>query len=42
MLDPKRRRRPETRPDEILDAALAVFSEKGFAAARVEIGRAHV
>jgi len=36
MLDPKRRRRPETRPDEILDAALAVFSEKGFAAARVE------
>lgn len=33
---PKRARRPEARPDEILDAALAVFSEKGFAAARVE------
>ena len=33
---PKRRRRPEARPDEILDAALTVFSEKGFAAARVE------
>ena len=31
-----RRRRPEARPDEILDAALAVFSEKGFAAARME------
>ncbi|WP_300544500.1 TetR/AcrR family transcriptional regulator [Maricaulis sp.] len=31
-----RRRRPEARPDEILDAALAVFSEQGFAAARVE------
>ena len=29
-------RRPEARPDEILDAALAVFSEVGFAAARVE------
>lgn len=33
---PKRLRRPEARPDEILDAALAVFAEKGFAAARVE------
>jgi AcrR family transcriptional regulator len=31
-----RRRRPEARPDEILDAALAVFSEQGFATARVE------
>lgn len=30
------RRRPEARPDEILDAALTVFSTKGFAAARVE------
>lgn len=29
-------RRPEARPDEILDAALAVFGEVGFAAARVE------
>src|SRR5688572_17919117 len=32
----KRARRPEARPDEILDAALAVFSEQGFAGARVE------
>ncbi|WP_338243274.1 TetR/AcrR family transcriptional regulator [Maricaulis maris] len=32
----KRRRRPDARPDEILDAALSVFSAKGFAAARVE------
>jgi len=32
----KRTRRPESRPDEILDAALAVFTEKGFASARVE------
>jgi 16S rRNA (uracil1498-N3)-methyltransferase len=31
-----RTRRPEARPDEILDAALAVFSEQGFAGARVE------
>lgn len=31
----KRARRPEARPDEILDAALAVFSAKGFAGARV-------
>ena len=30
------RRRPEERPDEILSAALEVFTEKGFAAARVE------
>ena len=30
------RRRPEDRPDEILSAALDVFNEKGFAAARVE------
>ncbi|MBI1235729.1 MAG: TetR family transcriptional regulator [Alphaproteobacteria bacterium] len=30
------RRRPEERPDEILSAALDVFTEKGFAAARVE------
>lgn len=34
---PKRwRRRKEARPAEILDAALAVFAEKGFAAARLE------
>ncbi len=33
---PPRTRRPEARPDEILDAALAVFSEQGFAGARVE------
>ncbi|WP_203291798.1 TetR/AcrR family transcriptional regulator [Maricaulis parjimensis] len=31
-----RKRRPEARPDEILDAALAVFTEQGFAQARVE------
>jgi AcrR family transcriptional regulator len=32
----KRSRRPEARPDEILDAALAVFSTQGFAGARIE------
>lgn len=31
-----RRRRPEARPEEILDAALAVFTDLGFAGARVE------
>lgn len=30
------RRRPEDRPDEIMSAALDVFTENGFAAARVE------
>ena len=30
------RRRKDTRPGELLDAALAVFAEKGFAAARME------
>ena len=36
-MSPKtRRRRPEARPDEILDAALSVFVEQGFTAARVE------
>src|SRR5678816_2676989 len=30
------RRRKEARPSEILDAALAVFAEKGFAGARME------
>lgn len=33
---PKFRRRAEARPDEILDAALAVFTEKGFDAARMD------
>lgn len=33
---PPRRRRKEARPQELLDAALAVFVEKGFAAARSE------
>lgn len=33
---PKFRRRSEARPDEILDAALAVFSERGFDAARMD------
>jgi len=36
MSEPTRRRRPEARPEEILDAALSVFAEKGFATARVE------
>lgn len=33
---PKFRRRKAERPDEIVSAALAVFSEKGFAAARLD------
>ncbi len=33
---PKFRRRAVDRPDEILDAALAVFTERGFDAARVD------
>lgn len=33
---PKFRRRAEARPDEILDAALAVFTSKGFEAARMD------
>jgi AcrR family transcriptional regulator len=32
----KFRRRAEARPDEVLDAALALFMERGFAATRVE------
>lgn len=36
MSKPKRTRRPEARPDEILDAALKVFTDKGFASARVD------
>ncbi len=35
-MTPLRRRRKDTRPAELLDAALAVFAEKGFAAARME------
>jgi AcrR family transcriptional regulator len=34
--EPKFRRRKADRPAEILDAALAVFAEKGFAAARLD------
>ncbi len=33
---PKFRRRAEERPDEVLDAALALFVERGFARTRVE------
>ncbi len=33
---PKFRRRAEERPDEVLDAALELFIEKGFAATRVD------
>lgn len=33
---PKFRRRAEARPDEVLDAALALFVQKGFASTRVE------
>ncbi len=33
---PKWRRRKDARPQEIVEAALAVFAEKGFAAARLE------
>src|SRR5687767_9635670 len=33
---PKFRRRAEARPDEVLDAALDLFIEKGFAVTRVE------
>ncbi|MBI5257304.1 MAG: TetR/AcrR family transcriptional regulator [Burkholderiales bacterium] len=33
---PPRRRRKEARPQELLDAALALFVEKGFAATRAE------
>jgi len=34
--EPKFRRRAEARPDEVLDAALALFEAKGFAATSVE------
>lgn len=33
---PKWRRRADQRPDEVMDAALSLFIEKGFAATRVE------
>jgi len=33
---PKFRRRAEARPDEVLDAALELFTEKGYAATRVD------
>ena len=33
---PKRERRKEARPGELLDAALALFVDRGFAATRVE------
>lgn len=33
---PKFRRRAEARPDEVLDAAIALFTERGFAQTRVE------
>jgi AcrR family transcriptional regulator len=33
---PRWQRRPEARPDEILEAALAVFGESGFARAKIE------
>lgn len=36
MPEPRYRRRKEDRPDEIADAAFAVFAEKGYAGARVE------
>ena len=34
--EPKWRRRKEARPNEIVDAALVVFAEKGFAAAKLD------
>src|SRR6478752_5108877 len=34
--EPRWRRLPEERPKQILDAALAVFAERGLAAARLE------
>ena len=36
MKTPKQRRAPTKRPQEILDAALALFVEKGFAATRLD------
>jgi AcrR family transcriptional regulator len=34
--EPKWRRRKDARPSEIVDAALEVFAEKGFAAAKLD------
>ena len=34
--EPRWRRLPEERPRQILDAALAVFAERGLAAARLD------
>jgi AcrR family transcriptional regulator len=34
--EPKWRRRKEARPGEIVETALAVFAEKGFAAAKLD------
>jgi AcrR family transcriptional regulator len=34
--EPKWRRRKEARPGEIVEAALEVFAEKGFAAAKLD------
>lgn len=49
MTDKKRRRRKDARPDEIIDAALEVFAEKGFSAtsmaniaARADIARSTI
>src|SRR5215218_8858721 len=36
LVEPRWRRLPEERPKQILDAALAVFAERGLAAARLE------
>jgi AcrR family transcriptional regulator len=35
-IGPSRRRRKEARPGELIDAAIEVFAEKGFASARLE------
>ena len=36
VAEPRWRRLPEERPKQILEAALAVFAERGLAAARLE------
>ena len=36
VTEPRWRRLPEERPRQILDAALAVFAERGLAAARLD------
>ena len=35
-VSPRWQRRPDARPQELLDAALALFVERGFAATRLE------